>query len=815
MGPAAVNLKNDPYNRFDGYDIPPAKNGDYAFLLHFIASLKSTGKGAIILPHGVLYRGNKEADIRRKIINRGYIKGIIGLPANLFYGTGIPACIIVIDKEDAKHRTGIFMIDASKGFKKDGNKNRLRAQDIHKIVSVFNKQTEIEGYSCMVPTNKITDTENIYNLNIRRYIDNSDPEITHDVDAHLNGGIPDTDINAFNPYWGVFPTLRKELFIENGRLGYSELKVETQQVKNTILSHSEFTVYQQRITTIIDKWYDKHKPLLLGIDKNTSPGNVIRTLSEDLLIQFGDLSPLDKYDVYQKLMNYWDDIMQDDVYLIVKHDWESGRTIREAYDKEEPDFTIKKGQKTIKYIGELIPASLVIATFFDDEKRKLDQLEVEIEILTQNKEEFEEEHGDGDGALVGLEGSRGKIIKGNVEQRVKEHFATLYKVFPKGTSEHALLSSVKIKDLSNREWIENLRNQDSLFKKLETSYWDDAEGILEELNVLYDYIQLITLETSQKKVHKKGLDELYNSVITKYDKLTEAEIKILVVEDKWFTSLQSYIEYETQRITQRFTEHVNELYDRYAQTLPELERQVEICTTKVKKHLKKITIIGHKEVTVESLLTGKTRLPGFSKEWETKRLGDIASFFKGSSLFKKTDMSLDGKLRCIHYGELFTIYGECITEVLHGTDRDEAFFCSVSNDVLMPASDVTPNGLATASCISESDIILGGDILVIRVPVEILNGVFLAYTIKINRNQVMQLVTGTTVYHLYGRDMANFEFDLPSIQEQNAIVSVLSDMDAEIAALEQRRNKTIAIKQGMMQQLLTDKVRFLKSNDTQ
>ena len=217
-----------------------------------------------------------------------------------------------------------------------------------------------------------------------------------------------------------------------------------------------------------------------------------------------------------------------------------------------------------------------------------------------------------------------------------------------------------------------------------------------------------------------------------------------------------------------------------------------------------------KQATMQQLLTGKTRLPGFSTPWEAKRLREIASFFKGSSLFTKMNMSVDGKRRCIHYGELFTTYGECISEVLHGTDREEAFFRSVSNDVLMPASDVTPNGLATASCISESDIILGGDILVIRVPAEILNGVFLAYAIKINRNQVMQLVTGTTVYHLYGHDMANFSFVMPSIQEQRAIAQVLSDMDAEIAALEHRRHKTIAIKQGIMQQLLTGKVRLLK-----
>jgi type I restriction enzyme M protein len=146
-----VDAAGDIHGRFKNYGVPPAKNGDYAYLLHIIRSLKSKGKGACILPHGVLFRGNAEAEIRTNIIRKGYIKGIIGLPANLFYGTGIPACIIVIDKENAHNRKGIFMIDAGKGFMKDGNKNRLRSMDIHKIVEVFNKQIEIDKYSKIVP----------------------------------------------------------------------------------------------------------------------------------------------------------------------------------------------------------------------------------------------------------------------------------------------------------------------------------------------------------------------------------------------------------------------------------------------------------------------------------------------------------------------------------------------------------------------------------------------------------------------------------------------------------------------------------------
>ena len=216
-----------------------------------------------------------------------------------------------------------------------------------------------------------------------------------------------------------------------------------------------------------------------------------------------------------------------------------------------------------------------------------------------------------------------------------------------------------------------------------------------------------------------------------------------------------------------------------------------------------------KQAAMQKLLIGQKRLPGYDGKWEMMRLGDIVSFLKGSGL-SKADLALDGKRRCVHYGELFTTYGECITEVLHGTDREESFVYSLCNDVLMPTSDVTPNGLATASCIRVSDAILGGDILIIRPPGEILNGEFLAHLIRANRDQVLQFVSGTTVFHLYGRDMADFCLPAPSAKEQTAIVEVLSDMEAEIAALEARRDKTLNLKQAMMQELLTGKTRLVQ-----
>ena len=349
----------DEFRRFE-YGIPPAKNGDYAFLLHLISSLKSRGKGAIILPHGVLFRGNREADIRKKLVQRGFIRGIIGLPANLFYGTGIPACILVLDKEHAATRTGIFMIDASKGFLKDGNKNRLRAQDIHRIVDVFTKQTEVPRYSRLVPLAEIANPANDYNLNITRYIDSSEPEDLHDLDAHLHGGIPNRDLEVLSPYWSVFPSLRQVLFADNGRAGYSEARVETQQVNAAIHGHDEFGSYRKRVAAILDGWHETYEPLLKRIESDANPKDVVHTLSEDLLGRFAALPLLGPYDVYQRFLDYWDETMQDDVYLIVADGWVDAARPRGMVEdkekklKEAPDLTI--GRK--KYKMDLVPPPL-------------------------------------------------------------------------------------------------------------------------------------------------------------------------------------------------------------------------------------------------------------------------------------------------------------------------------------------------------------------------------------------------------------------------------------------------------------------------
>ena len=419
---SGLDPANDEFGRFE-YGIPPAKNGDYAFLLHLVASLKSHGKGAIILPHGVLFRGNKEADIRRNLIQRGFIKGLIGLPTNLFYGTGIPACIVVIDKEHATNRTGIFMIDASKGFLKDGNKNRLRAQDIHKIVDVFNRHTGLPRYARMVPVAEIANPDNQYNLNIPRYIDSSESEDLQDLDAHMNGGIPDHDLDALGAYWTVFPSLRRTLFKGNGRAGYSEARVETSQVKTVILDQEEFKAYEQRVAAIFDTWRQTHGPLLRGLNVNALPRAVIHTLSEGLRARFADLSLLDPYALYQRLMDYWDEVMQDDVYLIAADGWVDATTPRGIIEDKEkkiletPDLTVNRR----KYKMDLVPPGLIVARYFAADQAALEALQVTQAAALHELNEFVEEHTSEGGLLADATNRQGEGCQGQCEHSTQGH----------------------------------------------------------------------------------------------------------------------------------------------------------------------------------------------------------------------------------------------------------------------------------------------------------------------------------------------------------------------------------------------------------
>ena len=503
---------NDLYGRFED-GIPPKKNGDYAFLLHLLRSLKSTGKGAVILPHGVLFRGNVEAEIRQNILRRGYIKGIIGLPANLFYGTGIPACIIVLDKENAAARTGIFMINASKGFMKDGNKNRLRHQDIHQIVDVFNNQIELPKYSRMVSVAEIETHD--YNLNIPRYIDSTEPEDIQDIEAHLLGGIPNRDIDDLAQYWDLFPALRGRLFAANSRPGYSELQVPAGEIKAIIFADPEFMAYTELINDVFARWQAANLPRLNGIAIGSRPKQLIEALSEGLLSAFADVWLIDKYDVYQHLMTYWADTIQDDVYMIAVDGWRTNE--------------------------DLVPPPLVIVRYFATEQQVIDALKIEKEAIAQQIEELAEEHGGEDGLLEEVKNDKGNITKTNLTARLKEI---------KGDPDYA-----------------------------------------DELAVLTEYLALMNQESESAKQIREAQKALDAKVKAKYSALSEDEVKTLVVDDKWLTTLAASVQTELDRISQALTGRVKGLAERYGSPLPQLTKEVEVLTDKVDAHLGRMGVV--------------------------------------------------------------------------------------------------------------------------------------------------------------------------------------------------------------------------------
>ncbi|MBK7622913.1 MAG: type I restriction-modification system subunit M [Kineosporiaceae bacterium] len=530
-------LEND-FNRFE-YGRPPEKNGDYAFLLHALKSLKSHGKAAIILPHGVLFRGGAEATIRTRLLKHGFIKGVIGLPANLFYGTSIPACIVILDKENAQARTGVFMIDASKGFMKDGNKNRLRSQDLHKIVDTFNKQIEIERYSRMVPLSDIANDKNAYNLNIPRYIDSSEPEDLQDLHAHVHGGTPNRDLDALSSYWDAFPQLRAQLFKPN-RPGYSDLTIDVDQVQQTILDSAEFQKFAAEARGITADWFTAHRATLSKIDADTKPNDLIGAVSDDLLALFKAVPLLDEYDVYEQLMTYWHETMHDDVYLIMNDGWLCAAKPRHTIEDKErklsetPDLVIGSGRGATKYKMDLIPPALIVARYFADDQAKVDEITAASAEATRAVEEYVEEHAVEEGLLV----------EAMDDDKISKALATA-----------------------------RLRNA-----KRERSDEDEIAA-LEHVIKLYD------AEAVAKKALKGAQAELDMKTLKKYGLLTERDIENLVLDDKWRATIIGRVGAEVEDLTLALVSRIRELGERYGETVAALNNQVSGLEAKVTARL--------------------------------------------------------------------------------------------------------------------------------------------------------------------------------------------------------------------------------------
>ena len=422
-------------------------------------------------------------------------------------------------------------MDASKGYIKDGNKNRLREQDIHKIVDAFNRQWEIDKFCRLVPYNEIEKNE--YNLNIPRYIDTQEEEDIQDLNAHLNGGIPQKDIDALQEFWTVYPNLRKDLFTPI-REGYAKLNVEKSAIKSTIFEHSDFMQYDTQLNGLFEDFKNVNHAKMNAISSDTKPKDFIKTISEDILERYGNKPLIGQYDIYQHLLDYWNETLKDDVYLIVEDGWVA--KVKRILEKNKKGTEVDKG-----WTCDLLPKELVINRFLASEYQELVSIENELETIQAEIVAFEEEHAGDEGILSDATNDKGSITKTTLTAFIKENKSN------QAEKETILLANAMLK-LFNRE-------------------------------------------AELKKDQKEKTVALDNLTLKTFKELTENDVRTLVVDDKWLTSIKASIQTEIDAISQRLTGRVKQFSERYENTLIELDKETKTLEDKVSAHLEKMGLV--------------------------------------------------------------------------------------------------------------------------------------------------------------------------------------------------------------------------------
>lgn len=522
----------DLWERFD-IGMPPTKNGDYAWLLHIYKSMEEEkGKAAVILPHGVLFRGGAEQQIRTALINSGVIKAIIGLPPNLFYGTGIPACIILMDKENSEVRENVFFIDASRGFIKDGNKNRLRQQDIHKILDIFNNLKEESHYSKMVEINTIK--KNNFNLNISRYIDSQDLEDLQDINAHLHGGISTFDIDSENmsKYWTALPNLKNELFeVNKENKNYYYFKFEAENIYSIINNQHELKLLKEELNNKFNNWINLNKDKLTNINSEVNIKEFIKELSESLLYEFSNFPLVDKYSIYQQIMEYWQNVMQDDVYLIKQDGYFNASSLKLV--NEGADIILGNSKSSLKYKSEILPSSLIAEKYFHKDLSQISHLTDLLNTKTEELMDLEQEN----------------------------------------SGEEQIFNEI----LSEKEIVNKLK----LFK--------NSNDLIEEKLVLEKWLTLKNEEKKLKEEIKIIFNNLQQKILDFYNKQINEEMAInLIVYDKWLNTLRNNIDNTFNQLISSLAIELEKLSTRYSETLHQIESDFTENENEFKKCLEQM-----------------------------------------------------------------------------------------------------------------------------------------------------------------------------------------------------------------------------------
>ncbi len=523
--------------RFHTWMPETGKKADLMFLQHMVAVLKSDGKMATIMPHGVLFRGGQEKEARKKIIERGQLEAVIGLPPALFYGTGIPACVLVINKQAANERKDVLFINADREYKEGKVQNQLRQEDIEKVTHVYRARLEVPGYSKLVPVGKLESED--FNLNIRRYVDNSPAPEPHDVRAHIQGGIPTCEIDALQDYWENYSGLRELLFIKrDGR--YSEftsaVKIKD-EIKKIIESSPGVEKCHSNFQGKLENWWHSNIAELENLPKVKKPfalrKNFITSLEEALV----PLGVLDRFKVRGAFAGYFNDAASD-LKSIAASGWNA----------------------------DLIPEDQILESQFPEVREGIerDQARIaELEALFSSVEESEDE----DSGEVDVEETENGVLpksiidalkeeKKEINAAIKEKRA-LTKTISADIKRASKVGSVEQKGLETK--IEKLNSE---LQKLSVQV-DAVESKMERHNALV--VELKALKSSIKEAEKRK-EELVDLARSK---ISPEEAKNLILERLRVRLIEEYLGY-LNLYRQPVSDGVIRLHEKYQLTLKEI-----------------------------------------------------------------------------------------------------------------------------------------------------------------------------------------------------------------------------------------------------
>jgi len=511
--------------RYVRYGVAPKSVADYAFLLHDLYHLKPDGIMTIVLPHGVLFRGGSEGDIRKNLIENNNIDAIIGLPANIFFGTGIPTIIMVLKQK--RENNDVLIIDASKGFIKEGKNNKLRACDIKKIVdTVINRET-IDKFSKVVSKDEIRDND--YNLNIPRYVDSSEEQETTDIYATMFGGVPNKEINKLNKYWEVFPNLKNDLF-ESINNEYSSLKVK--DVTDFIYNHNDIKNFKNNFDTNFDGLSNYlyteliDEMLIVNVNKEESE------MSENIFNRIGNNYLINKYDAYQLLDDEWNNIIGD--LEIIQSEG------KDSIKKVDPNMIIKKKNGVDAEVqdgwkGHILPFELVQNVLLKDTTSTLNDLDNKIEELKSNLNEIIESCTEEDKSSPVFNDDGTEFVTKELTNKVKE-LKKSKEIYEEDSFEYKLIKS---------------------------------QDILDEI----------------KEINKSIKDTnvtLLNETKTKIENLTDNEINELLI-NKWINPIVDKLLDLPNSIIDNLATQIQNLSKKYDETLEDIEKEIssvekELCS---------------------------------------------------------------------------------------------------------------------------------------------------------------------------------------------------------------------------------------------